>query len=160
MAIFLLDTGILVGYIRGAGYADYVEKMLHVSEPPNITLISIVTKGEIYSVAIQFGWGEKKRCGLESLLRKLPFVDISNEHIIAKYAEIDSYSQGKNLSAALPAPMTARNMGKNDLWIAATASVLSSTLITTDHDFSHLNRVFLEVIRIDEKLTAADADEG
>ena len=43
-------------------------------------------------------------------------------------------------------------MGKNDIWIAATASVLKSTLITTDKDFDHLNNRFLEVVYIDPKL--------
>lgn len=157
MSLFVIDTGILVGYIRGAGYAEYVEKRFRVNEPPNIPVISTVTKGEIYSLAIQFGWGEKKKSGLEDLLRKLPFVDIGNDPIVKKYAEIDSYSQGKNPSMPLPAGLTARNMGKNDLWIAATGSVLNATLLTTDGDFDHLHNVFLEVVRIDQKLTAADA---
>ena len=29
-------------------------------------------------------------------------------------------------------------MGKNDLWIAATASAATATLLTTDKDFNHL----------------------
>jgi tRNA(fMet)-specific endonuclease VapC len=33
---------------------------------------------------------------------------------------------------------SARNMGKNDIWIAATARVLGATLLTTDKDFNHL----------------------
>lgn len=63
MSLFVLDTGILLGYIRGAGYAEYVEKRFRVNEPPNIAVISTVSKGEIYSLAIQFGWGgeEEKR---------------------------------------------------------------------------------------------------
>lgn len=40
-------------------------------------------------------------------------------------------------------------MGDNDLWIAATASVTNTPLITTDKDFEHLNGVFLELIWID-----------
>ena len=40
-------------------------------------------------------------------------------------------------------------MGKNDLWIAATASVLKAILFTTDRDFDHLDGEFLEVIYID-----------
>jgi predicted nucleic acid-binding protein len=159
MSLFVLDTGILVGYIRGAEYAEYVEKRFRVNEPPNIPVISIVTKGEIYSLAIQFGWGEKKRGALENLLRKLAFVDIGNDLIVEKYAQIDSYSQGKNPSMPLAPGLTARNMGKNDLWIAATGSVLNATLLTTDDDFKHLNKVFLEVVRIDQTLTGADAGE-
>ena len=47
-------------------------------------------------------------------------------------------------------------MGKNDLWIAATASVLNAALLAIDHDFDHLSSVFLKVIYIDQKLTASD----
>lgn len=36
-------------------------------------------------------------------------------------------------------------MGKNDLWIAATAALLGLKLVTTDHDFDHLHDVFFEV---------------
>jgi tRNA(fMet)-specific endonuclease VapC len=59
----------------------------------------------------------------------------------------------------LPPGLTARNMGKNDLWIAATGSVINATLLTIDDDFNHLNKVFLEVVRIDQTLTGADAGE-
>jgi len=34
-------------------------------------------------------------------------------------------------------------MGKNDLWIAATAHVTGATLLTTDKDFDHLDPQFL-----------------
>jgi len=39
-------------------------------------------------------------------------------------------------------------MGKNDLWIAATALLTNSKLITTDSDFRHLDDTFFEVILI------------
>lgn len=39
-------------------------------------------------------------------------------------------------------------MGKNDLWIAATAHVTQSILITTDLDFNHLHKTFFEVAHI------------
>lgn len=38
----------------------------------------------------------------------------------------------------------ARNMGENDLWIAATAAVYDISLLSTDRDFEHLDGVFLE----------------
>lgn len=49
MSLFVLDTGILVGYIRGAGYAEYVERKSQASQPPNLAVVSIVSKGELYS---------------------------------------------------------------------------------------------------------------
>jgi tRNA(fMet)-specific endonuclease VapC len=48
-----------------------------------------------------------------------------------------------------PVSFAAKNMGKNDLWIAATASVLKIPLLTTDKDFDHLNGIYLEVIYVD-----------
>jgi tRNA(fMet)-specific endonuclease VapC len=115
-----------------------------------------VSKGEIYSLAVQRDWGGGKLTLLGELLRKLPVVDINNEQIIQRYAEIDAYSLSKDRKRPLPAGQTARVMGKNDLWIAATASVLKATLLTTDHDFDHLDGVFLTVAYIDQKLTVAD----
>lgn len=40
-------------------------------------------------------------------------------------------------------------MGKNDLWIAATAAALNVPLVTTDKDFSHLAPSFIELVLID-----------
>jgi tRNA(fMet)-specific endonuclease VapC len=64
------------------------------------------------------------------------------------YAEIDAFSQGK--SNKYNANFSARNMGKNDLWIAATAALLNAKLLTMDKDFTHLNEVFvaLEIIEL------------
>jgi tRNA(fMet)-specific endonuclease VapC len=133
-----------------------VEKKFGPFSPPNIPLISVVSKGEIYSLAIQFGWGATKLQALDEVLSKLPLVDINDERIIREYADIDAYSLGKHAARPLTAGQTARTMGKNDLWIAATASILKATLLTTDHDFDHLDGVFLEVVYIDQKLTLAD----
>jgi len=43
-------------------------------------------------------------------------------------------------------------MGKNDVWIAATASILDITLITTDKDFNHLDKEYLDLKLIDLKI--------
>ena len=90
MSTYVLDTGILVGYVRGAGYADYTEQKFRLSQPANVPLISIVSKGEIYSLAIQFGWGQQKRNEMDALLRRIPLVDINTDAIIHRYAEIDA----------------------------------------------------------------------
>ena len=43
--------------------------------------------------------------------------------------------------------MSARNMGKNDLWIAATALYFDMVLHTTDNDFDHLPPLGLRLIK-------------
>jgi tRNA(fMet)-specific endonuclease VapC len=145
MSTFILDTGMLVGYIRGSTYAEYAEKQFNASIPPNIPLVSVVSMGEIYSLSIQFGWGDEKKRKLREILNKIPVVDINRPEILDKYAEIDAYSQGKHPTKKLPSGLTSRNMGKNDIWIAATCSVLNGTLLTIDKDFMHLNGVFLKL---------------
>ena len=69
----------------------------------------------------------------------IPVTD--NPKLIKMYSEIDAYSQSYHPSLKLP--ISARNMGKNDLWIAATTAVYNATLISTDADFDHLDGLFL-----------------
>ena len=158
MTTYIFDTGILLGYIRGAGYAKYIEKKYSVSKPPNMALISMVSVGEILSLSIQFSWGSQRRQDLRELIGKVPSVEIGHPQILEKYAEIDAYSQGCHPSKRLPQGLSSRNMTKNDIWISATGSALNATLLTTDHDFDHLNGVFLKIVYIDQNLKGEDAD--
>ncbi len=153
MATYILDTGIVLGYLRGAGYANYVERTFSVASPPNIAVVSIVTLGEIYSLSLQLGWEANRRQKLADLIKSLPNVDISNDQIIERYADIDAFSQGKHPSRRLPTGLSSRNMGKNDIWIAASGSVINAVLLTTDGHFHHLNGEFLSVEYIDQSLT-------
>ena len=110
-------------------------------------LISIVSIGEIRSIAKRNYWGNRKIKLLEDILNTLIVVDINSEDVIEMYAELDAYSQGKLKEN--PLPMTARNMGKNDLWIAATSCVTKASLLTTDKDFEHLHEKNFQVITIE-----------
>lgn len=40
-------------------------------------------------------------------------------------------------------------MGKNDLWLAATAHATGATLMTTDKDFDSISPIFIERILIE-----------
>lgn len=135
-----------MGIVRGAGFAQRVIDQHRIYDSPNFSLISVVSKGEIYSLARQFQWRRQKMDALEAIIGQIPSVDISDEKILIRYAEIDAFSQGRDLSRSLGS--SSRNMGKNDLWIAATASVLNAHLVTTDQDFNHLDTTFLKLIRV------------
>jgi tRNA(fMet)-specific endonuclease VapC len=65
---FLFDTNILVHYIRKPEVLSDFEKKFQPFSNKNVVLISIVTVAEIKSLAIQFGWGEKKIKQLDQLL--------------------------------------------------------------------------------------------
>ena len=143
---FVLDTNILVHYLRKSPVFEKIDRDYSPLSVTNIAVISAVTVGEIRSFALQNQWGAKRMLALEAILSILVVIDIAAEDIFSAYADIDAYSQNK--LHARPLSLTARNMGKNDLWIAATASVLGATLLTTDTDFDHLNGVFLPVAKI------------
>ena len=144
---YLLDTNILLIYLRSKKTKDYITQTYQPFELPNIPLISVVSKGEIKSIGLRNRWGETRLQALEAFLGALVVVNINAEDVIAAYAEIDAFSQGKLLGK--PLGMTSRNMGKNDLWIAATAFVTGASLMTTDGDFDHLSGVYLNLIKIE-----------
>jgi predicted nucleic acid-binding protein len=76
-------------------------------------------------------------------------LDINIKEVIEKYAEIDAFSQGRLKEKH--SDFSARNMGKNDIWIAATASIFNLELVTTDKDFGHLDKEYLDLKLIDLK---------
>ncbi|WP_263788825.1 PIN domain-containing protein [Salinibacter grassmerensis] len=144
---YVLDTNVFVGYVRDTSYSRHIDQQHAPLERNNIALVSAVTKGELHSLAYQFDWGTRKKEELQYKLDSVSVVPLQSGDLIGHYAEIDAYSQN-----ALPGremDESDRNMGKNDVWIAATASVVGATLITTDDDFDHLDGEFLNRIYVD-----------
>ncbi len=157
MMIYLLDTNILVGYIRGSDYAKYVEKKFNLFDPDNISVISIISIAEIKSLAYKFGWGSKKKEVMNDLLKAIPTVKIDSDKIIDVYAEIDAYNHLKHPTIKNPLGTSTKIIQQNDIWIAATAHTINATLISTDNDFSHLDNVFINFVYIDQSLKKEDA---
>ncbi len=146
--IFLLDTNILIAYFREPNLTQvFVDNNFQPLDFPNEAIISIVSVGEVKAIAIKNDWGKRKIERIEKVLNQVIIADINTEETVNRYAEIDAFSQGRLDSKK--SNFSARNMGKNDIWIAATASVLDATLLTTDNDFDHLDKEFLTVAKID-----------
>ena len=144
---YILDTGILLGYLSAAPYAKYVDDKFDLAR--SIPVTSIISIGELYAMAFRFQWDAAKMNHLAELLRKITPIPITDANLVEKYGEIESYNLNKHLSKKLPKGTSHRKMTQNDIWIAATGAVLKASLITTDKDFQHLNNVFLEVFYID-----------
>jgi len=146
MRKYLLDTGILVHYARRSSLFQSIEDEQELTKQDCIPFISVVTLGEILSFGIQHNWGQTKIQSIKSWLSKLVILDINSNdsRLLDAYAEIDSYSKNKLPSNPLGSSIT---MGKNDLWIAATAKVANATLLTIDGDFDHLNGKYIAVIK-------------
>jgi len=145
MRRYLLDTGILVHYARQSPLYQEIEAKEKLSEPDCMPIISVVVYGEIMSFGMQNNWGNQKLQSISTLLSKLIIIDINSGDLdsLKAYAEIDAFSKGKLAGNSLGT--SAITMGKNDLWIAATAKVADASLITVDSDFNHLDGKFLVV---------------
>lgn len=103
--------------------------------------------GELRAISLRNKWGKKRIQKMENFLSRFVIIDINSAETINRYAEIDASTQGRLEGRNLK--ISARNMGKNDIWIAATTSVLDATLLTTDKDFNDLDGEFLKVGKID-----------
>jgi tRNA(fMet)-specific endonuclease VapC len=141
---YLLDTNVLLELLRGKALGQRIDKQFNLRSVISTCVISVVTVGEMESLVRQFKWGTRKLSDLKLLLDELPWVDINDPSILDAYGQIDHYSN-----------QVGRSMGKNDVWIAATAHVTTMTLLTTDQDFDHLEEQFLSRTWIDPKDTSA-----
>jgi tRNA(fMet)-specific endonuclease VapC len=138
---YVLDTNILLHYLRVTELSKWIDSQYNpLDSSVNEAIISVVSVGEIRALAKINRWGRTRLEKIDDLLDELLITDINSEDIIERYADIDAFSQGRAIDK--PLGITARNMGKNDLWIAAMASVLEATLLTTDQDFNHLTPEF------------------
>lgn len=146
---YLFDTNLLLLYLRRPDLRDKVEQILDFQRNRDSVILSVVSTGEIKSLAIQNKWGSQRVAKLETLLQQFLIADINVRSIIERYAEIDAFSQGKLPDQKVS--FTARKMGKNNLWIAATTSVLEVPLVTLDRDFDHLHSSYLSLQKIDLK---------
>lgn len=143
---FLWDTNILLHYIRqSARYHELLRKHAFFSKE-NQVFLSIISVGEIQSLAYQLNWGSKRRQQLQKFLERISLVGLYEE-VVTAYAQVDAFSQGKLPGKPLLGGLTARNMGKNDIWLAATAHVFGFAFVTTDNDFDHLNDTFIKLIK-------------
>ncbi len=142
---YLFDTNILLLFLRNDNRWENIANKFDIANTRNY--ISIVSLGELESLAIQNEWGSRRLERLNDITNDFTLLDINIENIVKRYAQIDAYSQGRLRNR--PLSMSARNMGKNDLWIAATAAALQLELITTDQDFNHLDKTYLDLAYID-----------
>lgn len=151
MKNIVIDTCVFIHIVRdtitGKKCIEALEKY---DEAANV-IVSVVTKAELESFIVQNHWGKPKIDRLNKILEEITYIDISNadQLLIDSYTEIDAFSKRKTTDkSGNLLKGSARKMGKNDLWIAATAYSLDIPLLTTDEDFDHLNNTLMNVKKI------------
>ncbi len=135
---YLLDTNIILALLRDNPLGKAVDRAYALSASLNRNLVSVVSVGELLSLAVKLGWGTEKREPLEAALQELIWIDVNDRLVLDSYAIIDAFSE-----------TIGRRMGKNDIWIASSAAVTQSILLTTDRDFDHLHDKYIQRVWID-----------
>lgn len=136
-SLYLLDTNILLAYIRDSALSMWIEAVHGLLTLRLIPGYSIVSEGELRVLALRLNWGAARLRRLEHLLTTFTRISLDVSGVIDAYATIDAYTV-----------RAGRPMGKNDVWIAATANAIGATLLTTDRDFDHLDPIFVTRILV------------
>lgn len=144
---YTLDTNVLLFYVRDAETRQFIEDTYAPFDQANEAIISIVSVGEMMVLAAANNWGNKKLKLVQKLIDKLVIVELRYNDLINNYIEIEKYN--RNIHPTQKRVGSHIKMGKNDIWIAATAMSTKSKLLTTDKDFEHLNGAFFDVLIID-----------
>ncbi|MDZ7898546.1 MAG: type II toxin-antitoxin system VapC family toxin [Arcicella sp.] len=140
----LFDTNIIIYISRDKSE----KKVLDFVNPANQNVhVSYACIAEVESIAYQNEWGKQKNRRFEEFLDEVQILQI-DDTLLKTYVEIDSFSQKRHRDFDEYNFKTPRNMGKNDLYIASSASLLNLTLVTTDGDFDHLHNHFLNLRKI------------
>ena len=128
--LYLLDTNVLLALVRGKELGRHIDQRYGLRHARQPHLVCIVSHGEIWVLARRHNWGPERCQALQTMLDNLVTVQLDHPEVIEAYVHLELCSGCH--------PRGARNMGKNDLWIAAAARASGATLLTTDSDFAHL----------------------
>ncbi len=146
--IYLLDTSVILPLVRGNQLGRHIDQRFGLRSTSQRPLVSVISLGEVRVLAKRNDWGDAKLDALEHALDNLVVIDINHPAVIEAYVQLDLLSQSH--------PDGARNMGKNDLWIAACSKAAGATLLTVDNDFSHLIPGHLDSEVIDHAVALRD----
>lgn len=144
MRKFVLDTNILLHYVRQSELVQEVERELNLISQNAIPMIASVSIGEMEGFMQRQEWGQAKINRLKKLVEKIAVIDIAaaDDQLMNAYATLWNYSKN-----ALPGDKLGKSIGigQNDVWIAALAHTAKAALVTTDGDFDHLNGKWITV---------------
>lgn len=126
---YLWDTSLVVHAVRGSNTFHAIDQSLGLVSGNVAPTISIVSQGEIKAFAAHKNWGAVKLKVIDGLLAKCVIIPIDDDALVDLYAELSEHSLRNG-----------RNVGQNDLWIAATAVHFGLTVLTLDGDFARCKR--------------------
>ena len=144
---YLLDTNILLFYVRDNQTRQFIEDNYAPFSQKEDPVISIVSVAEILALAGDNNWGERKLKLVQKLIDRLVIVEIRYDELVRNYVHIERYNRSNHPTKKRTGSHI--KMSKNDIWIAATAMLTKSILLTSDKDFEHLDKEFIDVMVIE-----------
>ncbi len=147
----VLDTNVLVHVLRGKALGQHILARYGLDRREWAPIVSAVTVGELHALARQWRWSPAHVARLDALVFNLHVVDVAPDigGLVAAYGDLDFESRAMGYK-----------MGKNDLWIAATAKIFGAVLLTCDKDFDHLAPTLIDrdLLREDAASAARGSD--
>lgn len=139
--IVVLDTNALIYIGRGSDVCAWFESTWKLLSRKRRCVVSRVSHAEMAAFMARNGWSAKKEAVIAKLLAGVITVEITAPGLQDAYVALDV--------ASAKHPSGAKNMGKHDLWIAATTKAVNGILVTCDPDFDHLSPGFIKLAKYD-----------
>ena len=137
MRLIIFDTNVWLYLLRGTYRPTAIKAFLPPEYQEQYQLIlPAAVKAELFTLGIRRNWSENRLVQLEYNLQKESRLIHTSDAIIERYLEIEAFNKGKYPNKSHGT--THIEMGKNDIWIAATALDINALLVTSDNDFNHL----------------------
>ena len=138
---YVLDTNILLALIRGKTLGESIDSAYDLKANLQRHVVSIASQAELFVLADRNKWAQAKRDAVNFMFQNLVVLPIDGEALLNAYVKVARADAAWQKGS--------RNMGKNDIWIAATAVSSGLPLLTTDKDFTFLHGIFMQVLWID-----------
>lgn len=130
---FLLDTNVVLLSTRERStVSQAIDAQFGLSASRFRPAICEVSIGELLAFARSSQWGDQRKARLDEQLDRCLVIPIAHPGVHQRWAEMSSILQGAGTG-----------IGQNDIWIAATASVVGLTVLSTDKDFTQLRKLGL-----------------
>ncbi|ATB29813.1 type II toxin-antitoxin system VapC family toxin [Melittangium boletus] len=125
----LFDTNLIFHLLKASPLGDKVADEHSLHRGSTRSLCSVVSVGEARAFARKRRWGVSRVTRLHEVMERFAVIDIRPGTLLDHYVAFDAFCEARG-----------RVLGKNDLWIAATAAVTGALLLTTDRDFDPLHQ--------------------
>jgi len=130
---YVLDTSVVIPILQDNEPGQYCTDNFQLASPETVVYISRVTVGELRAFA-QRSWGDRRQADLEDWIANTLIIEINKPAVFDAYVELEI--------ARHKPPTNGRTLGKNDLWIAATAVGANVELLTFDKGFDAMADVY------------------